>query len=287
MIMSRLPFQISGLFVSLLLIGCYEPQEGCLNTDAVNYAVAADDPCGSCCTFPAFNLTMLHVVEWPDDTVAMRYNVYYPAANAAVNRDSFLLERARFFISNVKLVKENGTEITVLDTLRLTFESGAAITVSDNFAKLDRDIFQARKLGTLITEGVFTEIRLTLGLEEFLQQDKITSDLPEKHPLDASTDTIIYEKDTGFTPVLLVVRHDTMVVKDSLEFRFFEPVPVNVTLAQPFVVEKGFNVKLSLKTDYSDWFEGVDFKNDSYQTIRQKIKDNLPNVFSVTEIKLE
>ena len=284
--MGKLPIQIFPFLSFLFLFGCYEPKEACLNIDAVNYDVSADDPCADCCSFPALSLTLQHVVEWPEDTVSMRYGVYYPAENAMFNRDSFLLDRARFFISNVKLVKEDGAEVTVTDTIRLTFSSGETRTFSDNFAKLDRAFFQARKLGIVKTEGVFKEIRFTLGLEEFLQQNEITSGLPTGHPL-SNTDTIIYEKGVGLIPNLLIVRHDTVNVKDSLAFRFVNPISINLPLAQPFVIERGFNIKLTLKTDYSDWFAGVDFMNDSYVTIQQKISDNLPNVFSVTEIKLE
>ena len=274
------------LLVLLSLLRCYEPQDGCLNIDAVNYEVSADDACSDCCIFPSLSLSMQYLVEWPEDTVLMRYGVYYPATNA-VSGDSFLIERSRFFISNVKLVNEDGTEVSVLDTLRLTFASEEVKTFTDNFAKMDRDEFQARELGTMKTEGVFNEVCFTLGLEEFLQQNEITSGLPTGHPLDNSTDTIIYEESTGFIPNLLILRHDTVNINDSLEFRFFNPVSISLPLAHPFVIERGFNIKLTLKTDYSDWFAGVDFRNDSYLTIEQKIRDNLTNVFSVTEIKLE
>ncbi len=284
--MSKLPFAIFPLLLFLVLSGCYEPKEGCLDIDAVNYDVSADDPCGECCTFPTISLSMQYLVEWPEDTVAMRYGTYYPAMNA-ISGDSFLLDRSRFFISNVKLVREDGTEVTVIDTLQLSFANGTARTISNSFAKMDRDIFSASEIGTHKTDGVFNEVKFTLGLEEFLQQNEITSGLPTGHPLDNSTDTIIYEEGSGFIPNLLILRYDTANIKDSTEFRFFDPIPINLPLANPFMVEKGLNIKLTLKTDYSDWFAGVDFKNDSYVTIQQKIKNNLSNVFSVTEIKLE
>ncbi len=282
--MSKLPLYLSTL-VFYFLFGCYEPKEGCLNTDAVNYDVTADDPCGDCCVFPSLSLSMQHLIRLPEDTVSFQYGVLYPSEVNAL--DSFVVDRARYFISDLKLVKENGEEVGVTDSLSLEFSNGTSITVEDNFAKLDRDIFQARKIGTVLTEGVVTEIKFTFGLDEFLLQNELTSVISNGHPLDTSSDSLIYEEGLGYIPNLLILRRDTVSTTDSLEFRFFDPVQISLPLEAPFVVEKGFNIKLTLKVDYLDWFNGVDFEIDNFPTMEEKIKNNLSNVFHVTEIKLE
>ncbi|MEO1261524.1 MAG: MbnP family protein [Bacteroidota bacterium] len=281
----RLLIAIS-IFSSFLLLTCYEPVEGCLDTDAVNYNVSADDPCGDCCTFPTLTLGFQHRLEVPKDSSTLRYSVFYPNIHTADLSDSVLFERARYFFSNIKLVKQDGSEVDVIDQLELTFADGEVQTVVDNFAKLDTENFQSRTVGTIKTEGVFTGLNLILGLEEFLLGKEITSDLPSGHPLDTSSDTISFESGTGYIPNLLTLRYDTLLSNRTDEFRFFEPIALAFAFSESLAVEKGDNVRLTLKTNYMDWFEGVDFENDSFQTIEEKIQDNLPNVFSVTEISV-
>ena len=275
------------LFSALIFMTCYEPVEGCLDIDAINYNVAADDPCGDCCTFPSLILRFQHRLEWPKDSSTLTYGEFHPNIHTSVLTDSFLIDRARYFFSNIILIKEDGTEVNVIDQLELTFDNGEVQTVTDNFAKLDTENFQARGIGTVKTEGVFTSVKLTLGLEAFLLGKEITSNLPSGHPLDASSDTISFEAGTGFIPNLLVLRYDTLRFQKGDEFRFFEPIPLSFVFEQPLVIEKGNNINLTMKTNYMNWFAGVDFENDSSQTIEEKIRNNLPNVFSVTEITSE
>ncbi len=267
--------------------GCYEPTEGCLNIDAVNYNVAADDPCADCCTFPTLTLSMQHIAQSVSDSASFRYGVFYQDPANAFPDDSFLVDRVRFFISNVHLITDQGERIGLTDTLNLSFADGTSLAVPDNFAKLDRDIFQARTLGTIRTQAVIEEVQFTIGLEEFLRDKEISSGLPAGHPLSTSSDSLIYEDGVGYTSNLLIVRRDTMPTTDSLVFRYFEPYTFQLPLASPLTVKRGFKMRLTLRANYLAYFAGVNFRNDSYQTIREKIRNNLINVFSVTEIKLE
>ena len=134
-------------FSFFILSSCYEPQEGCLDIDATNYSISADDPCATCCTYPTLTLAFNHLVESTEDTVSLRYGVFYPNEGTAITTDSFMLDRARFFISNVLLVQEDSTTVDVEEELELEFASGDPQTVSDNFANLDRSTFSARTIG--------------------------------------------------------------------------------------------------------------------------------------------
>lgn len=279
--MSKLPIFPILLFC-LWQMSCFEPTEGCLDIRATNYQVDADDPCGDCCTFPRLTLQVQHQVDLPSDTTLnFKYETFYPSSVDPT--DSFVVDRARFFISNLKLVREDGEEVGVLDTMEIEAPTGTELTIEDSFAKLGRDIFQDRVLGTLITDGTFTAVKMTLGLEEFLLQTDPAS-VPTGHPLDITGDTLNYDAATGYLPYLLIFRNDTTTVSDSLEIRIFEPEEISVPLANPFELDQGFDITLTLKVNYMAWFEGVDFQNDALETIRSKVRDNLKNAISVTEI---
>ena len=72
-----------------------------------------------------------------------------------------------------------------------------------------------------------------------------------------------------------------------MEFRFFTPLSVTLPLTEPLVVERGFDIRLTLKLDYMDWFNNVDLINDFPLNIQRKINNNLVSAFSVVEIRLE
>lgn len=272
-------------FVIVHCLSCYEPKEGCLNIDAVNYDVTADDLCGDCCSFPELSLSVRHEIRLPGDTVAFQYGVPYPSVQE--EKGSFVVDRARYFLSNFRLVLESGEIVGISDSLTIVFADGQSFRVENNFAKLDRDNFQTKNIGTILMEGTVNEVQFTFGLEEFLQQKEPTSGIPTSHPLDISSDTLIYEDGLGYIPNLLIIRRDTFPTTDSLTFQFFEPMQVSIPLDAPVFIERGFDVKLTMRVDYLDWFKGIDFNLDGYKTIEEKIETNLSNVFQVTELRME
>jgi hypothetical protein len=276
------------LSLSLLLSGCFQPKEGCLDIRAANYDVSADDPCtDNCCKYPTLSITLQHRVilpGQPDTSFTMRYDSLYPAPFDTTHYFSF--ERSRFFLSNFRLVRENGGEVGVSDSIKLKTVSGVDFTVKNSFAKADRDIFQASSGGVFLASGVFTKIKFTLGLPDPLPQTDPES-VPTGHPLSIANDTLIYEEGAGYIPSRLIFRPDTLPGTDSLDFRFLTPREVELPLAEPFVVEQGFNLKLTLFINYLAWFEGIDLKNDSPATMQAKIDSNLTKAISVTEIKME
>ncbi len=285
--MQKLPSFAFLLFTFSFLTSCYEPKEGCLDINATDYDVESDDPCPDCCTYPILSITPLHQVlvkNTLDSFVNLKYNFFYPAPSS--DMDTFAFLRSRFFISNVKLVTQDGIEVGVSDTIGIRFQNGSRVIYEDNFAKLDRDIFAANAIGTVVTEGVFDKLKFTLGLsEELLSLD--TASIPANHPLDFRSDSILYEEGIGYVPFFLSFKTDTAAAAVPTELRLFQPIEVNLPINPPVNIERGYNIKLKLRINYIAWFEGVDFTNDSGDAIRQKIAANLPNAFSVTEITFD
>ena len=280
--------QFPIFFFAILLAGCFQPKEGCLDVRAANYDVSADDPCtDNCCKYPTLSVTLQHRIVLPtepDTAYTIRYDSIYPAPFDTAHYFSF--ERSRYFLSNFRLVRENGEEVGVSDSVELETISGVPFTVRNSFAKADRDIFQASSVGVILSKGTFTKIKFTLGLNDPLPQTDPQS-VPTGHPLSIANDTLIYEEGTGYIPNRLVFRRDTVTGTDSLNFRFLTPKEVTLPLSEPFVLERGFNIKLTLFVNYMAWFEGVDLANDSPATMQTKIDSNLTKAFSVTEIKME
>jgi hypothetical protein len=271
----------------LVLSGCYEPKEGCLEVEATNFDVSADNPCDACCEFPKLILEVKHQVvlpTQPDTIFGFVYGKAYPAPFDTTH--FFKISRSRFFISNVRLVDKDGNETGVTDTIELEIPAGVFRVVENNFAKIDRDIFQPRTLGVTPANGTFEQVRFVMGLEnDFVQLHPAS--VPEGHPLSNKGDTLIYKAGLGYVSNLLIFRKDTLSDTSPLELRMTEPVQITLPLATTFSTKKGFDIKLTLSVDYLAWWQGVDLKQDDPATIRAKIVQNLPKAFSIAGLKHE
>jgi methanobactin biosynthesis MbnP-like protein len=287
--LNYMPLRVLSLsFLFLVVVSaCYEPKEGCLDLDAVNYDASADDPCVDCCQMPALSVSFSHqalLATQTDTTINFKYDSLYPSP--LDKNHYFQITRSRFFISNLHLVKVDGTEVGVQDSIELEAPAGDTVTVEDNFVKVDRDIFQGATPGTIVTTGNFDRMRFTLGLSDALRQTDPIS-VPAKHALDVAGDSLMYAEGTGYLSHLLIFKRDTLSATVPIELKMTEPVTIELPLPQTIEVLRGFNLSLKLKINYLAWFEDIDLVNDSELTIEQKLVENLPKAFSVTEIKME
>lgn len=272
--------------IFFLLAGCYEPKEGCLDIEATNYDVSADDPCPDCCTYPSLSLQFQHYVTLatePDTSYAMKYGTRYPSP--LDTNHLFYLDRGRFFVSDLRLVRANGEEFGILDSVALPLLGGDTIYVENNFSKHDRDIFAAAKLGTFRTSGEFTGVKFTLGLTPTVRQ--VWVDTLKTTALAVENDSFSYSKTVGIMPVRLILRRDTLPDTQPLDLVFTQERQISLPLPQTVFIDKGFKMKVTLRLDYMVLFQNVDFKNDSAMDIWAKIDSQLSNAFSAVSLVLE
>lgn len=283
-------FCLTALLFAVCLSGwgCYQPTEGCLDLNATNYEVDADDPCADCCQYPNLKLSVLHKLSPatnPDTTVFLFYNT--KLQSPADTSHFFTIQRCRYFISNLHLVTNDGTEVGVADSIWLELVGGDSVHLENNFAKLDRDIVQtATPLGEILAVGSFSKIRFTLGLPPPLPDLNVDS-IPSGHALNVGADTIIFDENLGYLPVYLAFTPDTLPDTAPLVFHFLQTKDISLDLPATFNVERGFDIRLSLLVDYMKLFENLDLKNGDPATWQAAIDGQLAKCFSVSEIKLE
>ena len=271
----------------ILLAGCYEPKNGCLDLEATNYDVGADDPCRDCCKYPKILLQVQHYVtpsSMPDTAFAMKYATKYQSPFDT--NDFFFIDRGRFFISDLKLVRSTGEEIGLLDSVWLPTPTGDSIFVENNFSKHDRDIFQAATLGTVKTVGMFSGVKFTLGVSQKVL-DEVQIDSVKTGALAVKNDSLSFDSLTGIIPNHLIIRPDTLDDTMPIDLHLTEPKQISLGFSQPFSVERGYNIKLTIRLNYLTLFQYVDFKHDTPSVIRAKIDSQLTNAFSVVSVKLE
>ena len=274
------------LFLLASLAACYEPQEGCLDYRATNYDVTADDPCPDCCTFPVLKLALRHQAVWPpnpDTSITFKYNT--PYATPFDKFHYFKIDRFRFFISGLHLISTDGQAYSLPDSLSFTSQNNSAFKTEDNYTKADRDILQTATLGTLITEGKYGKVELTVGLPDAVLTASADK-LPSGHAL-ATSDTLLYDTLSGYRHGIVRLYRDTLDSSPPEEFTFAASQQLTLDLPEVLDVKPGHNLKLTLTINYLALFDGVDLENDAIGTIREKVLQNFSFAMNVTDIELE
>lgn len=280
-----LPYLLA-FWCAAALSACYQPKEGCLDPRAANYDVSADDDClAACCTYPALRLSFRHRYARLGDAQAeetLRYDSLYPALPDTTQL--FSVRRARFLFTELQLVREDGVAVALSDSLELMSANGVPMIVGGGFVPADRDLFQAATAGTWVGEGVYTHLRLTIGLPSGLRDLK-PEDWPAGHPL--RVDSLLYDPDAGFLALRMVLRRDTVAGTPLTDIRLVGPQAVDLPFEAPLRVDNGFDVGAVLMIRYDQLLDGVDFAGDSEAQIGQKMDANLTKAVTVVDIKME
>jgi len=90
-----------ALLTLVLATACYEDNIACLDANASNYDILADEACPDCCTYPSFNIDVNRV--WADSAFSLNDTLPDGAGN------DFRLIRFRVYLTDLVLVA--GTEV--------------------------------------------------------------------------------------------------------------------------------------------------------------------------------
>ena len=281
---------LSLFLLLLLLAGCYEPRESCADINAVNFAVDADRPCPNCCLYPVLRIAVEHKVSDASNAPNLVYadSVYRDGAGNA-----FRVRDIRFYVSNVRLVRADGSEVHPQDSLELPIRlpdgSRERRNISKNIALVNRSTFTPYNMGTFITAGAFTHIRFTLGLSDIANQTDRAA-LPDSlnsHPL--ASEAMYINPNNGYIFNRLQI-FENLLLTDTT----FSTIAISgpaarreVELPLPASLIEGFNVRVTLRINYLRWFANVNLKNDPPATLATKLIDNATNSFAVTNVLLE
>ncbi|MEL6719310.1 MAG: hypothetical protein AAFP82_11385, partial [Bacteroidota bacterium] len=150
---------IALVFMALFFQSCYENMEGCLDVNATNFDVAADRECEDCCTYPLLRLAVQHVytAKVLEKDTLVRFNLDKPYTLDSIN--FFSLTDLRYYISEIKLVRENGDLVDIEEEVEVILLQGLDtvpdFTTKDNFVLIDRSNITPSRIGTFRENGSF------------------------------------------------------------------------------------------------------------------------------------
>jgi hypothetical protein len=273
---------------SMLSSGCYEPQEGCLDLEAVNYDFAADENNLEDCNYPELRLRFNHRFVSPDSIYTFRFDSTY--LDAAGN--PFFLDDIRFYISNVLLLGTDGTQYGVEEELSIFLpqpnDSLLEFTVEDNYAIISPSTATVYQLGTMRESYSVAGIRFALGVEGPANEGD-PAELAASHPLSLRDSSLYFSQDSGYVFNYISLFRDTTAADTIPEILRIGTDDYLRIVELPLDVDKprGFHYEVTLRVDYTQWFEGINVREDNAEELIEKIVSNITNSFSVIQVGLE
>lgn len=265
---------IAVLFLLCSIIACQDPVEGCLDVNATNYSVAADDPCSDCCTYPTFSLQIFHRF----DSLVFSFDSIYEFAGSDAK-----FQQSIFYLSDFKLLSLTDS-FEVIDTITLDIIGAGTEVFKDDYTLVSRSVNSFEyEVGEIRGKGTYSALRFKVGLAgnaAFANAEV----LPEEHPLALSTDTL-WTFPEGYVFHRVIIEPDTLLdpsVTRQIDIKGPSRL-VEITLSLEKEIELGFDLEVPLKIDYKEWFSGIDFVGDDVDTITEKIVTNTANAFSINE----
>jgi hypothetical protein len=255
-------------FVLLCAIfSCYQPKKGCIDITASNYDVAADEAC--CCTYPLMKAEIQ--AKWigrnpnnKKDTNDLKLDTLY--------NKSFKINKIRFYLSNIRFVKKDGTFAGVSNKIALPTFTKDSLKIENNFllARPDQITYT---IGDFKEKGDVTKLQMTIGVPDAVNKIDAAKIPDLTHPLSLKPE-VLWNAQTGYTYIYIEVKKGTS--NGITTYKIATPININFPFASPKTIQTGFDILFQFTIDYAKWFNNIDFQNDSDEVVKAKIVKNIP-----------
>jgi hypothetical protein len=275
------------IYLCLSIASCYEPQEGCLDIQAVNYDFSADENVPEDCQYPDLLVNISHIYSTPDTIYTFRLNdsVYLDR-----NNHPFIVGDLRFYISNFRLLDSDGVQSGIEENLVISIPqtNGTFIEqeIEDNYAIASPAIPQTFTIGTQRESFLVSGFRFTLGIEG-ITNNADPALMPDNHPLSYQDSTLYFSQDSGYVFNYISLFRDTTAADTIPEILRIGTTPYlqEFTFTTDVKKNNGVNFQVNLQVDYSLWFAEIDVVADDPATLIEKISNGIANSFSIVSIQ--
>ena len=255
---------IAGVFTFIQFNSCYSPVDGCLDPEATNYSINADNPCDDCCNFPVLDVSIFH--ENMDTTFRLNDTI-----TNDLDQKISLLDYV-YLLSDFKVYI--GEEVyNVIDSVSLDVESGTALG-KDDIIRVDRDNF-TYEIGTIIFDGNTDSMSFRIGLNDLLNENPFTSEI-SNHPLTNDPDSLYQEVTDTYVFQRIKVAQGADFL-DTVIYDISTAYETVFTLNETSV--RGEDKTFVIAAQYNKWFDGIDFETMSHSEIEERIGENSVKLF--------
>ena len=279
---SRWQLFLCSTLMLQLTTGCYEPISGCLDANATNYDLDADDPCGDCCTYPKILVNFEHKILRNDQLENINFgdSIYTDGAG-----NTFAINELQFYISEVNIIDKQGDVVGVQETVTfLPTGEMDSVTVSDNIQLVNPKSFRAKTMGTFNASDDYVQVLMSIGVPSTLNLAD-TSSFDLDHPLAPQSPNMYAGPEKGYIFTYIDLTIDplgeaiqrTFTVVGNEHFLPF-------SFQNDFFLDKGLNLEIIFRIDYLSWFTGIDVKNISNENANRQLPTNIVNSISLVSV---
>lgn len=263
----RLIWVLTGWLLAILLTGCYEHPEGCMDVRAGNYDVKADNACENCCKYPALNLTVSHSFEGnPVDTNTFLQLEEVPD----VRIRSLSLYLSDFKLQDGKLHDEARIE----ELISVGTRTDSRITYSDlncSVAKIKFGPVKTIQLGTFKNADRYKKLSFDFGLRNLVNHgvmDRISSG---NGLYTETTDKMYINEESGYYFLKMQLQLEDLTYRTINLYG--DELFGSIVLEHDFDFTARVARNIQMGIEYRIWFAGIDFSVDSDEVIGQKLSE--------------
>ena len=241
---------LTWLFIAAIFTSCYENIEDCLDVDAVNYNVLADEACENCCDLPTLSIQFSFLNG--DNSLSIDLGDSIKLDNGKY----VLLEDFYFFLADIQLISGSGQALDFEDDIRI-YEGEDLQLVEHDFAFFNRRNFR-RNMEGMRFQGNLTDISYSLGLPSQINFYDIDS-LEENTVLQNATDASYRGMGEGFN--FFYVKFLSTPDSIATEIKLFNDYPLigeSQSFLNSITIEQAVSESLGLSFDMEKWFSGID-----------------------------
>ncbi len=250
------------LIISNFLLSC-SGKEGCNVPYAKNFDPEADKNC--CCEYYKLRFDMQHVID--SFNAPFRLFDFYQDASS----DAFQVKSISMLISNVSLVKNDGSEYFVEDSLLLPKITGSSAWFRDDFTILRPETF-INNIGSFTDLDDYVKIRFIIGnLNSVIDGSSVNS----SHPLSLNSGFYDSENSDYRSARFQIIKNISDTVQYYLKDTVWVELDYNISAID------GTDSKIPLSLNYVKLFENISFITDDSSQIVQKFKNNTKNAFFI------
>ncbi len=251
---------IIHLVFGLLLVGCYENQEGCLDLYASNFDVDADDDC--CCEYPELQLSIAHQL----DSTSLQLGQVYKTKSG----QTYILTELSFLLSDFALLQADGTWTGIQDTIKLEDQLRP-----DDAVQISRSSFRF-PVGTFLPPGNFNQIQFLCGLTA-IEANTSPSQFEAGHVLSSSSN--LWDEVDGYQMFRIGMIPDTSTMDTiQLQFPAFPSIPFALEIDEEKKI--GSDINISISVDYNSWFDSLNPATDLIPEMEAKIAEGIKSSLS-------
>jgi len=268
------------LLCFLFFSSCFQPEEGCLDIEATNFALSADRDCvedddtSTCpCEYPDLNLVIEHVYN---DQAFLPDSVYQNNLGQA-----FRIQDIQFYISDIRLIRSDSVIVSILDTITLTISREGQLeklVAIDDFKLVNNQT--NINIGSINTSGSFQQLGFTVGIKAPENTANPEDILRTSHDLLVDS---MYSSTEGYIFNRFVLNTDTSTSERTI-LQITNKEGITPILLDFFPISKEVGKAIpvdTLQLNHAKWFDGINFDENTVEEMRTQIVINTTKVFSI------